>query len=74
MTTSLQLCRSQDNGSRHRLPHMLNIIESPVEVQRPGIEKRVFNSGAAENVMQWCLDGSSVGQKSHVVQHTQEAV
>jgi hypothetical protein len=53
---------------------MLNIIESPVEVQRPGIEKRVFNSGAAENVMQWCLDGSSVGQKSHVVQHTQEAV
>jgi hypothetical protein len=40
---------------------ILAICESLEEFRRPGDGMRTLDSGAGENVMEWGLDGSSVG-------------
>jgi hypothetical protein len=62
--TSCQLWRATNSPCMHR---------RLCGVRRPCDWMRTLDSGAGENVMEWCLGGSSVGQKAPLkVENAQE--
>jgi hypothetical protein len=44
----------------------LALFESLVKFRRPGDGVGALDSGAGENILQWCLGGSRVGQKPSI--------